>query len=174
MNQNATGTDPKLQMVHTVTFCGVAIFLLLLYMIIVSYLVCIFPISGLEALQLLVGLNLSHNQITSFTALEPIKYSKSLKVLDLSFNEIGSHPVDTTRYLCASPLSQTYDATEIINELARENIQIGDFWEAVLLFKSLQLVQLDMQGNPVANERFRVLVEKVNPCLRWLDGKSLN
>ncbi|XP_078161613.1 RAB geranylgeranyl transferase alpha subunit 1 isoform X2 [Carex rostrata] len=129
---------------------------------------------GLEALQLLVGLNLSHNQITSFTALEPIKYSKSLKVLDLSFNEIGSHPVDTTRYLCASPLSHTYDATEIINELARENIQIGDFWEAVLLFKSLQLVQLDMQGNPVANERFRVLVEKVNPCLRWLDGKSLN
>jgi geranylgeranyl transferase type-2 subunit alpha len=142
--------------------------------IIVGYFVCINPISGLEALQLLVALNLSHNQIKSFTALEPIKYLKSLKVLDLSFNEIGSHPVDTTRYLCSSPLSHTYDVTETINEISRENIQIENCWEAVLLFKSLQLVQLDMQGNPVSDEEFRVLVEKVNPCLRWLDGKYVH
>jgi geranylgeranyl transferase type-2 subunit alpha len=131
-------------------------------------LICIHPISGFEALQLLVALNLSHNQINSFTALEPVKYLKSLKVLDLSFNEIGSHPVDTTRYLCSSPLSHTYDVAETINEISREKIQIGDYWEAVLLFKSLQLVQLDMQGNPVSDEKFRVLVDKVIPCLRWL------
>ncbi|KAJ4806378.1 Geranylgeranyl transferase type-2 subunit alpha [Rhynchospora pubera] len=128
---------------------------------------------GLEALQLLVCLNLSHNQIMSFTALEPIKSLQSLKVLDLSFNEIGSHPVDTTRYLCSSPLSHSCNVTETMEELARENIKIGDFWEAILLFESLQLAQLDMQGNPVTNERFRVLVEKVIPCLKWLDGKPV-
>lgn len=163
----------KLQLVHAGNFPWSCHFLFI-YITIVSYFVYIFPISGLEALQLLVGLNLSHNQIMSFTALEPIKYLKSLKVLDLSFNEIGSHHVDTTRYLCTSPLSHTYDITETINELTTEKIQIGDFWEAVLLFKSLQLVQLDMQGNSINNERFRVLVEKVNPCLRWLDGMSVH
>ncbi|KAJ3698948.1 hypothetical protein LUZ61_002653 [Rhynchospora tenuis] len=131
-------------------------------------------ISGLEALQLLVCLNLSHNQIMSFTALEPIKCLQSLKVLDLSFNEIGSHPVDTTWYLCSSPLSNTCNVTEIMEEVARENIQIWDFWEAILLLKSLQLVQLDLQGNPVTNEPFRVLVEKVNPSLKWLDGKPVS
>ncbi|KAI4970235.1 hypothetical protein ZWY2020_001149 [Hordeum vulgare] len=53
-------------------------------------------IEGLEALQQLVCLNISNNQLSSFTSLEPLA-KISLKALDLSFSEIGAHPIDTTR-----------------------------------------------------------------------------
>ncbi|GJW63277.1 geranylgeranyl transferase type-2 subunit alpha 1 [Tanacetum coccineum] len=46
-------------------------------------------IEGLEALQLLSCLNLSHNKLSSFTALDALRFLKSsLKVLDISYNEI--------------------------------------------------------------------------------------
>ncbi|GAB2270739.1 hypothetical protein Dimus_005609 [Dionaea muscipula] len=53
-------------------------------------------ISGLEAMQVLSCLNLSNNYLSSFTALDPLRQLKSLKVLDISHNEIGGHPIDTT------------------------------------------------------------------------------
>ncbi|KAG0476629.1 hypothetical protein HPP92_012999 [Vanilla planifolia] len=54
-------------------------------------------LAGIEALQLLTCLNLRNNQINSLTALEPLKLLSFLRVLDLSFNKIGAHPVDTTK-----------------------------------------------------------------------------
>ncbi|KAJ8645573.1 hypothetical protein MRB53_007321 [Persea americana] len=53
-------------------------------------------IEGLESLQLLIYLNLSHNRISCFTALEPLRLIKSLRSLDISYNEIGMHSIDTT------------------------------------------------------------------------------
>ncbi|KAE9615201.1 putative leucine-rich repeat domain, L domain-containing protein [Lupinus albus] len=64
-------------------------------------------IEGLEAMQLLFCLNLSHNKFGSFTALGPLRLLRSLKVLNISYNEIGSHSIDTRRYLCSSPLCHT-------------------------------------------------------------------
>ena len=58
-------------------------------------------LTGLEAMQLLSCLNLSHNKFGSFTALGPVRLLKSLKVLNISYNELGSHSIDTTRYLCS-------------------------------------------------------------------------
>ncbi|CAL5428140.1 unnamed protein product [Camellia sinensis] len=55
-----------------------------------------FPsLGGLQAMQLLSCLNLSNNKMGSFSALEPLTLLKSLKVLDISYNEIGAHAVDT-------------------------------------------------------------------------------
>ncbi|EHA8586515.1 geranylgeranyl transferase type-2 subunit alpha 1 [Cocos nucifera] len=126
-------------------------------------------IAGLEALQLLVCLNLSNNQISSFTALEPLKLLDSLRVLDVSFNEIGAHPIDTTRFLCLSPLSHTLDVKLNIGQFQKGDIKVGDHWEAILLFKDLRLAQLDVRGNAVANERFAILLTEVLPTLNWLN-----
>ncbi|THF96370.1 hypothetical protein TEA_011997 [Camellia sinensis var. sinensis] len=52
-------------------------------------------IEGLQAMQLLSCLNPSNNKMGSFSALEPLKLLKSLEVLDISYNEIGAHVVDT-------------------------------------------------------------------------------
>lgn len=60
--------------------------------------------AGLETMQLLSCLNLSSNKLGSFTALEPLRLLKSLKVLNILYNEIGAQSIDTTRYLCSSPL----------------------------------------------------------------------
>ena len=127
-------------------------------------------VTGLEALQLLVCLNLSNNRISSFTTLEPLKLLRSLKVLNISSNEISSHPVDTSRYLCASPLSHTMNVEHIIEELKKDDIKVRDYWEAILLFKELSLTQLDITGNAVVDEAFRDLLPKVLPTLKWLDG----
>lgn len=128
-------------------------------------------IEGLEALQLLVYLNLSNNQIASFTALEPLKLLKSLKVLNISFNEIGSHPVDTTRYLCSSPLSHTKDVSEILGGYQKDDIKVADYWEAVLFFTELNLTQLDASGNEVVDDHFKDLLKQLLPTLKWLDGE---
>ncbi|XP_073009744.1 geranylgeranyl transferase type-2 subunit alpha 1 isoform X1 [Typha latifolia] len=131
-------------------------------------------ISGLEALQLLVCLNLSNNQIGSFTALEPLKMLISLRVLDLSFNEIGAHPTDTTRYLSSSPLSHTVvDVSGIIKECKKDNINVEEYWEAILFFKPLHLAQLSIKGNIIANENYRVLLTKILPTLNWFDGERI-
>ncbi|XP_008776168.2 geranylgeranyl transferase type-2 subunit alpha 1 [Phoenix dactylifera] len=130
-------------------------------------------IAGLEALQLLVCLNLSNNQVSSFTALEPLKLLDSLRVLDVSFNEIGAHPIDTTRFLCLSPLSHTLDVKLSVDQYQNGDIKFGDHWEAILLFKDLRLTQLDVRGNAVANERFGILLTEMLPTLNWLNGEHV-
>ncbi|XP_006657246.1 geranylgeranyl transferase type-2 subunit alpha 1 [Oryza brachyantha] len=132
-------------------------------------------IEGLESLQQLVCLNLSNNQISSFTALEPLTKIISLKVLDLSSNEIGTHPIDTARYICPSPFSHKVEACEAFEECLKKNINVEEFWDAILLFKNVNLVQLCLEGNAVANkEGFMTLVVTLNPSLKWLDGACVH
>lgn len=128
-------------------------------------------IEGLEALQLLSCLNLSNNCISSFTMLEPLKLLVSLKVLNLSYNEIGSHPVNTTKYLCASPFSHTKDIDWNVDDYQKNNINVADHWEAILLFKDLHLTQLEVKGNAVAGESLKLVLTKALPTLHWLDGE---
>lgn len=130
-------------------------------------------LTGLEALQLLACLNLSNNQISSFTALEPLKLLSSLRVLDVSFNMIGAHAIDTTRYLCSSPLSHTLDAKQLNVGYEKENTEVRDHWEVTSLFRALRLTQLDIKGNAVLNEKFSVLAIELLPSLKWLDGKRV-
>uniref|UniRef100_A0A0D9WT87 Geranylgeranyl transferase type-2 subunit alpha n=1 Tax=Leersia perrieri TaxID=77586 RepID=A0A0D9WT87_9ORYZ len=132
-------------------------------------------IEGLEALQQLVCLNLSNNHISSFTALEPLTKIVSLKVLDLSSNEIGSHPIDTTRYICSSPFSHKVEACEAFEECRKKNINVEEFWDAILFFKHVNLIQLGFKGNAVVDkENFRTLVLTLNPSLKWLDGARVH
>lgn len=126
-------------------------------------------IEGIEALQLLACLNLSNNQICSFTALQPLKLLSYLKVLDISCNQIGAHPVDTTRYLFSSPSTRSMELDEDFLEDCRR----CDGWEAVFLFRDLQLHQLDVKNNAVADEKFRDLLTKALPTLTWLDGERV-
>ncbi|XP_010465127.1 PREDICTED: geranylgeranyl transferase type-2 subunit alpha 2-like [Camelina sativa] len=122
---------------------------------------------GLETMQLLCCLNLSHNRIRSFSALGSLRLLKQLSVLDVSHNNIaGKHPVDTTRYLCSSPLSNS-------DETGRE--VPSKYWDAYLVLGDLmKLKQLDIRGNDlIAGEEFSSLVRQVVPKLVWLDGHKL-
>ncbi|KAG8074906.1 hypothetical protein GUJ93_ZPchr0006g45685 [Zizania palustris] len=132
-------------------------------------------IEGLEALQHLICLNVSNNQISSFTALKPLTEMLSLKVLDLSFNKIGAHPINTTRYVCPSPFSHKVEACEAFEECQKKHINVEEFWDAILFFKHVNLVQLGFEGNAIANkENFRTLVVTLNPSIKWLDGACVH
>ncbi|XP_023525382.1 geranylgeranyl transferase type-2 subunit alpha 1 [Cucurbita pepo subsp. pepo] len=130
---------------------------------------------GLEALQLLSCLSLSNNKIGSFTALESLRTLKSLKVLDVSCNEIGSHSIDTTRYLFSSPLSHSEEKENDLSsdKMVTDSPDLASYWEAYFLFKDLNLTQLDIEGNMISSERFKAFLVKVLPKLHWLDGKQV-
>ncbi|KAJ0024675.1 hypothetical protein Pint_08495 [Pistacia integerrima] len=129
-------------------------------------------IEGLEAMQLLSCLNLSSNKLGSFTALEPLRLLKSLRVLNISYNEIGAHSIDTTRYLCSSPLSHSVGNKWNLGETAIDD-DIKNYWEAYFILKGLKLTQLDLLGNAIADETFKLFVIKVLPALKWLDGEKM-
>ncbi|GMY06954.1 geranylgeranyl transferase type-2 subunit alpha 1 [Fagus crenata] len=131
-------------------------------------------IEGLEAMQLLSRLNLSNNKISSFTALGPLRLLKSLKVLDISCNEIGSHSIDTTRYICSSPLSHTEEIDWSRDEIVTGDVNLTNYWEAFLIFKGLNLTQLDIVGNAITDEKFKSFLVKIVPTLKWLDGGELH
>ncbi|CAN7081628.1 unnamed protein product [Brassica oleracea var. botrytis] len=123
---------------------------------------------GLEAMQLLSCLNLSHNRIRSFSALDSLRHLKQLRVLDVSHNNIGEHSVDTTRYLCSSPLSNS-EWTE--DEVGRQMTSlVTKYWDAYFVLRDLNLKQLDIAGNMIAGDEFYTLVPQVVPTLVWLNG----
>ncbi|KAL2339984.1 hypothetical protein Fmac_007924 [Flemingia macrophylla] len=131
-------------------------------------------IEGLEAMQLLSCLNLSHNKFGSLTALGPLRSLKSLKVLNISYNELGSHSIDTRRYLCSSPVAHTEEFTWDRIEILTGSFNAANFWEAFLIFGSLALTELNITGNAVADENFRSFLVKVLPTLKWLDEEELS
>ncbi|XP_059633620.1 geranylgeranyl transferase type-2 subunit alpha 1 [Cornus florida] len=129
-------------------------------------------IEGLEAMQLLSWLNLSNNKLGSFTALEPLRLLTSLKVLDISHNEIGAHSVDTRRYLCSSPLSHTAGSDWNSDEFVISAAKMPNYWEAFFIFKSSKLSQLAIAGNAISDEKFKSFLFKLLPSLKWVDGES--
>lgn len=134
----------------------------------------LFFMTGLEAMQLLSCLNLSNNKIGSFSALEPLKLLKSLKALNISYNEIGAHSVDTRRYLCSSPLNHTVGGDWNFGDWNPiDGIDFTNCWEAFSIFKDLELTQLEIIGNVIAEENFKLFLVKVMPSLKWLDGVEL-
>ncbi|PIM98297.1 Protein geranylgeranyltransferase type II, alpha subunit [Handroanthus impetiginosus] len=126
-------------------------------------------VEGLEPLQLLSCLKLSNNRICNFTALEPLKMLKSLQVLDISNNEIGAHTIDTRRYLCSSPLTHAVGFEKFTDG---DDVECKNHWEAYLLFKDLNLLQLEIVGNAVVDEQFKAFLAKLMPALKWLDGEK--
>lgn len=74
--------------------------------------------------------------------------------------------MDTTRYLCSWPLSNS-------GEIGRE--VPSKYWNAYLVLRDLiQLKQLDIRGNDlIAGEEFSSFVRQVVPKLVWLDGYKL-
>ncbi|KAF2281648.1 hypothetical protein GH714_043914 [Hevea brasiliensis] len=131
-------------------------------------------IEGLEALQLLIHLSLSENKLSSFTALEPLRQLKSLKSLDISYNEIGARSIDTTRYLCSSPLSNSIGNEWEQDRILVDGVSMTNYWEAFFVLKGLNLTQLDVVGNAIADENFTLFLVRVLPTLKWLDGVQLN
>lgn len=123
-------------------------------------------------MQLLSCLNVSHNKLCSFTALEPLKLLRSLKVLDISYNEIGTHSIDTRRYLCSSPLNHKSGGNWKPEEFEMHGAGVADYWEAYTIFKDLNLIQLDVIGNAVSDEKIKSLLVKLLPSIQWLDGES--
>lgn len=121
-------------------------------------------------MQLLTCLNLSNNRFSSFTAFDPLRLITSLKILDISYNEIGAHSVDTTRYLCSSPVSQTMGSNWNAEDCAPDNVELVNYWEVVFIFKDLHLTQLDAVGNIINDENFRKLMLMTVPSLKFLDG----
>ncbi|XP_047334562.1 geranylgeranyl transferase type-2 subunit alpha 1 [Impatiens glandulifera] len=131
-------------------------------------------IDGLESMQLLSCLNLANNKIASFSALEPLKMlNKSLKVVNVSNNEIGAHSINSRRYLCASPFSHTVGSDWNLSEFITNSAEKTTYWEAFALLKDLKLTQLDINGNPIDNEKFNSFLVKILPSLKWLDNLDL-
>ncbi|CAI9781256.1 unnamed protein product [Fraxinus pennsylvanica] len=131
-------------------------------------------IEGLKVLQLLSCLNLSNNKICSFTALDPLRMLKSLKVLDISYNEIGPHSVDTRRYLCSSPMTHTVENDWNFEEFTNSGVELTNHWEAFFIFRGLNLIQLDIMGNAVVNDELKLFLFKLMPSLKWLDSENRN
>lgn len=131
-------------------------------------------LTGLEAMQLLSCLNLSHNKFGSFTALGPLRLLRSLKVLNISYNELGSHSIDTTRYSCSSPVAHTEEFAWDRFEILTGSFSATKIWEPFLIFGSLTLTELNITGNAVADENFRSFLVKVLPTLKWLDDEELS
>lgn len=125
-------------------------------------------------MQLLSCLNLSYNKLSSFSALGPLRLLKSLKVLDISYNEISLHSIDTARYLFSSPLSHTEDIDWKTDEIVSGGINLSYFWEAFLIFKGLNIVQIDVSGNAIENVNFKAFVVRFMPEVKWLNGKLLH
>ena len=119
---------------------------------------CFLPVfmTGLQAMQLLSCLNLSNNKMGRFSTLDPLKLLKSLKVLDISYNEIGAHAVDTRRYLCSSPLSHIVGSDWNFGEFVISGVNVTNYWEAFAMFKDSELTQLDIIGNVVAEQEFKL------------------
>ncbi|XWS21397.1 hypothetical protein CRYUN_Cryun30bG0051700 [Craigia yunnanensis] len=130
-------------------------------------------IEGLEAMQLLSCLSLRNNKLRSFTALDPLRKLKSLRVLDISYNQIGEHSIDTTRYLCSSPLSHSVGSEWNKDETVIGDVTLINYWEAFFIFKELNLKQLDIMGNEIADEKFKLILVKLMPTLKQLDGELL-
>lgn len=86
---------------------------------------------------------------------------------------IGSHAVDTTRYLCLSPLSHTLDPKQLTEEYEKENANVQSYWEAILFLRVMRLTQFDVKGNAVVNQNFRALAIELLPTLKWLDGERV-
>ncbi|XP_009779399.1 geranylgeranyl transferase type-2 subunit alpha 1 isoform X1 [Nicotiana sylvestris] len=128
-------------------------------------------LEGLEVMQLLTCLNVSHNKLCSFTALEPLRMLRSLKVLDISYNEIGAHSIDTRRYLCSSPLNHKSGGDWKAEEPEMPWDKVADNWEVYTIFKDLNLIQLDVIGNAVSDDKIKLLLIKLLPSLKWLDGE---
>ncbi|KNA10205.1 hypothetical protein SOVF_146600, partial [Spinacia oleracea] len=126
-------------------------------------------LEGLEAMQLLSCLNLSNNKINSFTALDPLRHLKLLRVLTISHNEIGDHSIDSTRYLCSSPLSHTIPNDWKLAISSGDVDRTIKYWEAFIIFRDLTLTQLEITGNAVVNEDFISFLRKTLPTLEWLD-----
>ncbi|GLJ43606.1 hypothetical protein SUGI_0907570 [Cryptomeria japonica] len=126
-------------------------------------------IDGLEALQLLSCLNLSHNLLPNFTALAPLRLIMTLTALNIAYNEIGSHSIDTTRYSFPSVLNNSSASTkEFSGDMEQDNLECS--WEITLMFKGLHLRQLDTAGNPAIDENCKISLKKILPTLKWLDG----
>lgn len=135
--------------------------------------ICMLIFPGFEAMQLLKCLNLSYNKFRSFIALEPLRLIRSLSVLDISFNEIGSHSIDTSRYLCSSPLPHSTDASWTLETCGTGYVGIEHCWEAAVTFKDMNLVQLNVAGNAIREEKFMKFLRRILPSLKWLDGVEI-
>ena len=120
-------------------------------------------VAGLEALRVLVNLDLSHNRIVSVTALAPLRGLPLLQNVDVSFNQIGDHTVDTCRLLCSSKLSNSSVASSM-----EWPLRDGKYWEIRAVFEGLGWRELNIGGNSAAEDA--QFVETLNGAL---DGTRL-
>nr|XP_024390415.1 geranylgeranyl transferase type-2 subunit alpha 1-like isoform X2 [Physcomitrium patens] len=126
---------------------------------------------GLEALQLLSNLTLSHNRIGSVTALAPLRGLPLLEDVDVSYNQIGDHTVDTCRVLCSSKLinaSLVPPASSQKSDRAEWHLKEGRYWEIKVVFEDLCWQKLNIAGNSAAKD-----VEFVDALNRALNGTRL-
>ncbi|CAL5428168.1 unnamed protein product [Camellia sinensis] len=53
-------------------------------------------------------------------------------------------------------------------------VNVTNYWEAFAIFKDSELTQLDIIGNVVAEQEFKLFLVKILPALNWLDGVELH
>lgn len=124
-------------------------------------------LEGLEPLQHLVFLDVSNNLLSNATALGPLRLTKNLQALNIKHNKIGGHTIDTHRYSFPSALS---------NSIATSDYPIILYsWETVAVFRGMALRQLEIFGNPIANDNmYKNELIQALPSLIWLDGERVS
>ncbi|KAI7993823.1 Geranylgeranyl transferase type-2 subunit alpha 1 [Camellia lanceoleosa] len=82
----------------------------------------------------------------------------------MSYNEIGAHAVDKRRYSCSSPLSHIVGSDWNFGEFVISGVNVTNYWEAFAIFKDSKLTQLDIIGNVVAEEEFKLFPVYIYRC----------
>ncbi|KAL2603197.1 hypothetical protein R1flu_007945 [Riccia fluitans] len=126
-------------------------------------------LNGLEALQLLEALDVSHNKLPSVTSLASLRLISGLQYLSISHNELGSHPVDFSRYSFPSALTN-----QAPDHHGKGSGNIDGNWDIQAVFGGMDLKVLEIAGNTAAsNEKFRKSILKALPSLKLLDGEEV-
>lgn len=129
-------------------------------------------LEGIEMLQLLVSLDVSHNLLCSVTSLWPIRFVPNLGALNIKCNQIGANTIDTNRYFLPSALNNT---SERDSSGSSGYPNSPHLWEVLELFSGMALRQLEIFGNPIANDdSCRSQIIQALPSLVWLDGMRVS
>ncbi|KAJ9166460.1 hypothetical protein P3X46_021211 [Hevea brasiliensis] len=88
-----------------------------------------------------------------------------LRLNKLSLSRMGSvekllwvHTLLTTKYLCSSPLSHSVGCNPERDKIVIDGVSMTNYWEVLFVLRGLNLTQLNVEENAVADENFTIFL----------------
>ncbi|KAF5939741.1 hypothetical protein HYC85_024000 [Camellia sinensis] len=141
-------------------------------------------IGSIEKLLWVQMLDLSHNQLSSIEGLEAMQL---LSCLNLSNNKMGSffcpgafktaEVIESVGYLIQRNRCTRYRHKKVLVlfsplPYSRNGVNVKNYLEVFVIFKDSKFTQLDIIGNVVAEEEFKLFLVKILSVLNWLIGNT--